>query len=443
MPVNEVFRRVLLGRWYALLLPVLLCVGGVVAVEVVRAQPAYEATARIQASATPPSSTVEADSVLNRVTGVATSRDVVLGAMQDAAVTGRSPADVARKAITVTRIGSSAVFDLSVQDRDPRVARALTKAVAQRVVGFLTGPGGGSVVFLTNDLQSKLDAARTKRAEKNHELALAQTPGEKANLESVVAALDQEIASISATIGNVETARATASSATVVSDSGPAKPVPRHLATDIALAACLGLTLGLLLAALLELLSPRAADGEAVAERLGAPLLGTLRGPSHLRKGDAMSSTTLLALRRALARSGAKTLVVTGSCTDRQLEDLQRKLAGTLGEGARNPWAATVPSASRTSPSTQAGLLNGLGDGPTTAVRTREEEEAPTDASTLRVVGLEEADEDTTDAVLVYVARPLTPYRELADLKNLAAATGWPVLGVLEVGTRPTGGPRR
>jgi capsular polysaccharide biosynthesis protein len=442
MPIHEAVRRILIGRWYAVLIPVVLCVGGVAGLQLVRTQPAYEATARIQASATPPSSTVEADSVLSRVTGVATSDGVVVGAMHDAGVTDRSPAEVARTAVTVTRIGSSAVFDLSVRDPDPRVARALTKALADRVVQFLSGTGGGQIAVLSDTLQHKLDTARTQRAEKAAELGKAHSPVATADLESAVASLDQQIATLNARLGNLDIARATASSATMISEPGPSQAVPRHLRTDLVLAFCLGLALGLLLAALLELLDPRAADGEAAAERLGAPLLGPLRRPSGDGPGDVVPATTLLALRRGLARSGARTLVVTGSRAGEELSGLRRELAGALSRSVQVAAAPPAPSEPEASSREQVRPLNGTAR-TAIAVRTSSKGQTGTDAVAVDVVGLAEADQDIADAALVYVARPLTPYRDLAELKNLATATGWPVLGVLEEGRRPTGGQPR
>ncbi len=106
MDINEAFRRIVAGHLRLitgfLLIPVL----AVVALAGTSGH-GYLASARIQAATTSIGSETEADALLNRVVGVATSTTIVDQALHTAKIANRSAADVARE-VTVSRLGASA-----------------------------------------------------------------------------------------------------------------------------------------------------------------------------------------------------------------------------------------------------------------------------------------------------------------------------------------------
>src|SRR5690348_11546010 len=106
MELNKALRRIVTGHWRLLLLFTLLPVLIIGALQV-NGKPGYTASARVQASSTPPSTTTEADAVLNRAQGFATSTTAVQEALQQAQITNRSVAEMVHE-VGVTRIGGSA-----------------------------------------------------------------------------------------------------------------------------------------------------------------------------------------------------------------------------------------------------------------------------------------------------------------------------------------------
>ncbi|TDT94110.1 capsular polysaccharide biosynthesis protein [Streptomyces sp. 846.5] len=150
MELNEALRRIVTGHWRLLLLFTLLPVLIIGALQV-NGKPGYTASARVQASSTPPSTTTEADAVLNRAQGFATSTTAVQEALQQAQITNRSVAEMVHE-VDVTRIGASAMLNVTVTDRDPRVATATDSALAPHLVSLLNG--SATVVSLPSGAQS-------------------------------------------------------------------------------------------------------------------------------------------------------------------------------------------------------------------------------------------------------------------------------------------------
>ncbi|HET6875927.1 MAG TPA: hypothetical protein VFH38_00205 [Jatrophihabitans sp.] len=451
MGINEPFRCIVSGHRRLLAIFVIVPLA-LVAALTARGTENYVATSRIQATSDTLGSDTEADSVLNHVRGIATSTDTVRRALSDAGVSGRNPVYVADHEIALSRLGSSAVVDIAVTDRSAADARALADALAREVVRVLQGVGSTSSDALLARMHRAEKALLEQRGALVLSLGEARTPSQTANLSAQLSSLDQQLSDLSGAVQQLEVSIATNSSAAVISPAGAAKPASSGLTLRLVLAGIGGLVAGLLVAALLEILRPRLADARAVARELGAPVLGTLVRPAaasrggRLRRawallrsklglrratpGTAPDAGTVLALRRAAAGAHVGAVALVGAVS----ADEAARLAGALTKelspapAARNGRARTEPAPSPRGPG---GVLQASRT--RTQAATRQIVASPVSAG-LRVTTVDEIGAGTDERYgLLVAARSLMPATELGRVSDLAAATGWPVLGVLDV----------
>jgi len=461
MDINEAFRRIVVGHLRLTAVFVVLPVLAVLGLSAT-AKPGYVASARIQASTTSIASDTEADSVLNRVIGVATSTAIVRQALQAAKIDNRSAEAVTRE-ITVTRLGSSTVMDIAVTDSNGAVATSLASSLATTVVNFLGSQGDQQ----PQELVDKLTLEQRQLTDQRDRLVAALSQGTgaatAANL-SPLSSVDAQLTDVGATLRQLLVAIATGSSANVISLANPATAVPTNVATDLVLAVLAGLIAGLLFASILEVIRPRVADARAFAREVGVPVLGSLssppsavhrlgtrlsmrrRRPSRAEVGDdgqaraVVDERTVVALRQAAAISSAHSLVL--------IEDGEPAssiaLAHTMTALLRAPVREVTASNDHTPELGSNGHASGFSNYPgSTLLR------APTDGlragiegSDLRVLTMSELDADFAargpavhDCALLVVVAKLTRYSYLQHVGDLAAATRWPVLGVLETPT--------
>lgn len=455
MELNEVIRRVVIGRWPLILACLVLAVGTTVAVSLAK-HPVYASTARMQASSDAPGSDTEADSILNRVQGIATSSHEVGNALQAAGIHGIPASHFIPNGITVSRLGSSAVFDISVGDSDPSVARGLTEALTKDVVTFLNTSGNQQVNSLMSQMQSQRDKLAAQRASTALQLATAHTAIDNANVSAEVSTLDQEISNLDSAMRELAVGTVTSTSAALISDAGAAVIVRGHLATDLALAAVLGLVGGVLGSMLIEMVRPRLAGGRALAREMGVPLLGEVADAGARRHGHAdatgspnpLGPTALLALRTAASRHQIDTVVLVGSGDEGRITGLAARLEQQLAPSASRSQAPgpADPSSNGNGHRPGVGELHLAAEDPAgppgqVALKDRITTSAP--PRRLTVVTLSD---DLTDGSvrrgLLLVVQPLVPYREAQRLGDLAAVTGWTVLGVLDQPSRRTKGDR-
>jgi len=197
MDINEAFRRIVAGHLRLitgfLLIPVL----AVVALAGTSGH-GYIASARIQAATTSIGSETEADALLNRVVGVATSTTIVDQALHTAKIANRSAADVARE-VTVSRLGASTVMNISVTDPDPRFASALASSLATTVVSFIGAQGTPQQHDLVNRLTAEQKQLYAQRVQLVAALSQATCAVTIANL-SPLAVVDQQLNDVGSTL---------------------------------------------------------------------------------------------------------------------------------------------------------------------------------------------------------------------------------------------------
>ena len=262
MEVTEVGVRLVRRYWVMLVLVIALPVAIVGAV-VVHSPSTYTAHARLMASPTVPQAQAQADAVVSEVQAIATSQDLVANALQAVQVQ-RNAADVV-KAITVAGLGSSGIVDLSYTDTSAEVAQkvttALTDAVVQQISGIRSGIPG-----TLDDLNALITLITDRRA-------ATQTAGGPQGA-AALASINQLITDLSNDRDKLELLQTTVAVPVVVDSAALPVEDGRGLAAKIAIAAMLGLALGLLLVGANETLRPGVSGVGRVARLLNVPTLG-------------------------------------------------------------------------------------------------------------------------------------------------------------------------
>ena len=436
MEFNEALRRTIGGHWRLLVLFVVLPMIVVTAIGL-SGSSAYASKARVQASATLPTTDVQANAMLSRVRAVVTSGAVVNAALHKADITDRSAADVAHRT-KVSRLGGSAVFTVKVTDRDPRTAEKLAGALSEQLVAFFNGSGNLLVTELM-DRQSKLQDERVRVA---GQLPDADNAAESGRLTAKLGALDQQLLDVQAAMRAAQADGLGDRTASLLSSAGDAVAVPLLTGVDLALAGAIGLLTGLLAVTVLEVFRPHVAGRYAFGRELAAPVLGRL--PKALRDSadpPAVDAETIVALHRAVDKAGTGTVVLTGPGPDDRLAALAEELQGgmaALGSPAHVP-GVEVHNGRHADGNGAGGQIRTL-----TRERVRQAVGAPATLaspgppSTVRVRALHQLDSVSDQArhALVAVEPELVPYAELRRVQNLVATTGWPAIGVLGDGAR-------
>ena len=367
----------------------------------------YTATAKVQTQAAVPDAETQVLGIVGRVAAIATSRSVVQSAVAAAGV-DRNAADVARRQVAVTAVGSSGVVAVAVTDRDPQVALRLTEALATAIVDNVNTASVGSSSQLAT-LQSQQSQLSQSRDSLIGELAQAQANHQQASEAGVQALITQlngvetQLADNATAVQQLIASDSAKQEAAVLSTSPLATPVSRSTMAYAALAGLLGLVLGLFIATVRELVSPTVAQPSAGARELGLVQLGTAR----LAKQGLPLLDDDLATRMVLAadRLGARTLVLTGPVPPPQLSTLAARMnavltVDTATEQAAGSWTQSISVVRRSGP-----VVVVMSDA---ALRAHPE-----------------------DPALVLVLPAFAPRSALDRVVDLGVTTGWPILGVV------------
>ena len=233
--MGELFERVVRGHWWLVLGG---CLTGALLAPLLHLaeEPDYLARARIQV-ATPRTGTVASAALVTAWSAATATSERLVGEAVRRAAVARDPRTVASEQVTVDRVADSPVVDLYVRDRQPLVATALAREIAQGLVLRV-----------------------------NAELGPAPQPFGPPAL-----VVDPPTA-------------------------GPT-PVRTPLGIWLATAAAAGLLTGLLAATALEMARPTTRRPNGLARRLGAPLLGTVSGPPDEERIAELTVVALLAAR--------------------------------------------------------------------------------------------------------------------------------------------------
>src|SRR5436190_3445607 len=137
---------------------VLLVVGGMVVALVLQATSGrtYTASTRLVLDTADTTSRTDSQAVADTAKALATSPTQVREALERVGA-DRNAVEVAKAHVTVTSLGTSGVLELSVSDRDRRVATELANALAQRVIEARVAFSNGRLQQVLADLQKKID----------------------------------------------------------------------------------------------------------------------------------------------------------------------------------------------------------------------------------------------------------------------------------------------
>lgn len=450
MEASEAGRRIFWRHRWLLLVLMILPAAGVVALK--ERQPVtYAATAIIQGQGTTPDATTQVSAIQSRVAAVASAPALVQSAISQAKIS-RNATQVAKHDIAVSPLSSSAIMAITVTDKSPQAAVALSGTLATAVVNQLNELG-----VKDNPLLAQLSKTNAQlQARRDHLLSELNTSnGSDAatsvsvqSLLSQLGAAEQELANNQASQQQVLATLTTETGASVVSVPSTAVGASRRVAVYGALAGLLGLVVGLLLATLREVLRPTVAQPGAGARELGAVLFGT----AQERRGQIVALSQDLPERLNLAahRAGARTLVLTGPGSPRRLSSLAARLRGELPSPERADARALGAGRIETSPG---GNASPNGDVPrranagsehrtvglATADRSATVTAAVSPMSQRTVVALNEIrlGAPPPDAALVVVLPKFAPHSALDQAADLGVTADWPILGVIGIRRRP------
>jgi capsular polysaccharide biosynthesis protein len=462
--IDEVAARVIRSYW--LLLLVMLVVPVLLVGMVMKGKaPAYMAQTRLDASskvtdAAPGDAGVSV--VVSQVKAFATSYNVLSRVIRDQHI-NRQPLKVAKK-IQVNGLGTSTVVELTVSDPDPAVARKLTDALGVAVVGEINKSNQGSLNAQIASIDKQIAKAQKRLGTVNRTVVN--------NPFNVAAANEKD--RLSSEIADLRTDRTTlrgelvsAGRAAVVQ---PAVLQPRQDPAVMmsVLAGLVGLIGGILIAVLLEILRPTVPGAHRVARRLGVPLLG------KIDRGAAQLSDTGRRIRLAAKRENLTQVALVSTGRGPVPVDLVSKVAAAVyGDSStviRPPTIAGLddaqisPDADDDAIATDQGRYGADGEDPTagtssngdgrshtpvkpgtTIIRTgtalmvkrSQRVEAVAEQAAARAIchvhAFEDIDPgaDTETVGVVAVAGPVTRLSALQSVRDLVAASGWPLLGVV------------
>lgn len=272
MELNEAFQRIIKHHWLLLAACTLLGLAVPGLLHVAR-EDTYVSTARLLLGAADARNGQEANALADTALGIATSPGVVAEAVRASGVP-RDAREVAGGQVQVEAVGTSAVLELSVSDRDPAVAAALTNALATSVVEHRRASLTGESERLLDEVNQRIQAVTQNLSDIQ---GAAQQPGASRNaLEAREAEALRQRDDLTAQRDRLVEALAAAPRPDVLDPAGPQpEQVRSGLPARLALGGLLGLLVGVVLAAVREVVRPTLGP-DALARQLDAPVLGHL-----------------------------------------------------------------------------------------------------------------------------------------------------------------------
>ena len=436
---DDILHRLFRQRRYLALFAIALAVAAFVFFDR-KSHPTYNADARLVLGPEL-SSTQEAQTVVSRAQGVATTTDVLATAIRQANVS-RS-ADQVRGEVAVSGIGDSGLAKLTVTDRDPGAAAALCRAVAAATVAFINRTNTASI-------QSTLDAIQSELNQQLAGYAQLQAASGTESAAAQLAAISENINALSSARGQLLARQAQLVPAAVVDQPlGSGTRNGSNRLTVGGLIAVGALLVWLLLAFAAEALRPTYPTLRSVARAFDAPVLGRLR--ANLAADDAQTAVTLARLELSAQHLRADTLVVGGRCRSlaefvHRLDEVLHARARTAKYTASGKALAAAPELvlGRTGRARGAADLGDLRESAAEASMNGASEQAAGSAIPRRALAMQDAQlAPATGTGIVIVAYPGIARSAMSAAEDLVRCTYWPVLGVLEVRpARRESGPR-
>lgn len=462
MDFDQIAKRIF--RRHAVLIAVCMLVGVAAALLVHRGDVRqYTAVTRLTLDTPDPKSSAESMAVADAARAVVTSPTQVRTALGKVGV-ARDPATLAREDVHLEQLGSSSVLQLSVRDRDPGVASSLANALAAQLIQVRLDLRRGAAIRLASQLEARIDDLRKQidaldKSIVDHQTrAAAAGPNGSPSLNAQLASLRNTRSNLVSQQSALETSRSqlTANDAMLPEASvvdpaaAPADADPSRIPHDLAIGLLLGLTLGICAAAVSETLRPSLVGGDAVAQALGAPLIGTLACAPG--KGNCISGRPLVGLAARLQlvanRARVRSVVLFSVKPTVEPTDLADRLQRLTwmppgGNGSRSASPSRSPGLVDPAVVGATGLrvlrlLYGTGDdhpAVTAGVAERADprDAPPTDPQHLPVLSVADPliDHDVEATGFVVIAPSPIGSAELKPVVDALALTGRPLLGVI------------
>lgn len=424
MEIDEIAAR-LLRQYWALMALCIVAPLAVIALTVAKQPPLYAASARIVSGSNVPASNAQAQAIVSQVQGIATGRDAAAKALKTIHVT-RNLNNFVTGHVSVSGLGGSQVVDLTVTDRDPRVAATVAKVLASEVVQSMNSVG-------QSGLSSTLKAIDQEivRLSEQHGVLTAQAAADPKNqqLQSKVAGLDQVIANFSGDRSRLLIQTSTQGLATVLDQPVvPQQAQSKALAQKLGLAGVLGLVVGILIASITEIIRPTVPGARRVSRRLGAPTLGQLK--SAEMHGEPTPDLENLAVRLRLAANHAdvSTIALIDVNGKYELANLARSLELSL----RPPEESLATRADGADDDHEKTLV---GESVFGSVLVKGRKLISENHQALHIYPMAQIKHlGTMSSVgLVVMSGPVSRVSRVMALDDLVTSSGWPILGVVGV----------
>ncbi|SNS86488.1 Capsular polysaccharide biosynthesis protein [Actinomadura meyerae] len=448
MEIDEVAARVMRSYWALLLVMTvvpLVLVGLVMSGQ----EPPAVAKSRLQASsratdAAPGDAGVSI--VVSQVKAFATTENLLREVLRNQRV-DRSTTKTA-KAIEVTGLGTSTIVELSVKDPDPDVARRLADAIGAAVVREINDSNQGSIQRQMDGIDKRIRELERRLGPLSRRANAQPNPDIDAMNERE--RVQAELTDLRANRSDLQTQLSTAGTASVVQ---PAVLAPRSnpVVMMASIAGLVGLIGGILIAVVTEMARPTIPGQRRVARRLGVPLLGWAdRGPGGL--ADLGRRIRLAARKEGVGRValvgapgplppdlvsavasavyGDDTKLVTARAGD---DDEPGGGSGTTrGDGGEPSSNSSGPGGGKSTSVVRAG-------GGTAVMAKKSAQVSPSEITQpvpvrrlCHVHAFEDIDPGSDEEVgVIVLVGPVTRVAGLETVRDLVAASGWPLLGVV------------
>ncbi len=427
MEIDEVAAR-LLRQYWALLVICVVVPLGVVAVIVARQPAVYSADARIVTSSEVPLTAAAADAVVSQVQGIATGRTAVSKALSQAGA-HRNLGNFIGHDVTVAGLGTSQVIDLTVTDTNPRVAQAVSRALARQVVSALNRVDASGLPAALTAIDAEIVRLTENRATLAAEVAANPNSQE---LQAKLAGLDQVIANFTGDRGRILIQASTQILASVIDEPGLAvQPESKALAQKLSLAGLLGLVLGILLASIAETIRPTVSGSRRLSRRLSAPTLGRLTDDDLGGRRSPAVDSLVLRLRLAASRTAVSTVALVDIDGDRDLDQFAHGLEQSMPLASQLPAGGPAGSAAEKQ-NGHADAVSGAGSTASTLVMDKLPA-AQMPAIRVCPIAQIQRQSDLSGVGIVVLAGPVARVSRIAALDDLVVSSGWPILGVVDV----------
>jgi capsular polysaccharide biosynthesis protein len=339
--LTEIARRIFRRHWRLIALCVALSVTAVLLYGLVGHRSSYTASARLVLDTADPKSRTESGVIGDTAKAIATSQQQVRAALEQAGIHDRSAADIAKNHVAIRTLGTSAVLQLSVSDRNRHIAMAVANALAQQVIDARLAVSTQLQQTL-DDLQQRIDDLNSKIAALDVQadsltvrLAQAGSTGQASALRSqhdqVLQSRDQllqERGLAESERLSLITAEGSRPKPSIISRATlPAHADASHLVSYLALGLLLGLIIGVGSAGMIELIRPTLDGGDAIADELGVSFLGALPDEPLARAPRALHALRVR-LRLAAEAADVETIALVPVVEHVDLEPLTELLGG-------------------------------------------------------------------------------------------------------------------